>query len=47
MAKGAKNYMDTIPESYDEIRKLVKSKKPIPPYTADWYKTFIYTVFLN
>lgn len=43
MAKGAKNYMDTIPESYDEIRKLVKSKKPIPPYTADWYKTFIYT----
>lgn len=43
ISKGAKNYMDTIPESYDEIRKLVKSKKPIPPYTADWYKTFIYT----
>ena len=43
LSKGAKNYLDSIPESYDEIKKLVKQKKPIPPYSADWYKTFILT----
>ena len=41
--KGARNYMDAIPETYDENRKLIKAKKPLQPYTSDWYKTFIYT----
>ncbi len=43
ISKGARNYLDTIPESYDEIKKLVKTKKPVPPYNADWYKAFIFT----
>ncbi len=43
ISKGAKNYKNTIEESFDEIKKLVKQKKPIPPYSADWYKTFILT----
>lgn len=43
VSKGARNYLDTIPESYDEIKKLVKTKKAVPPYNADWYKAFIFT----
>ena len=43
ISKGARNYLDTIPETYDEIKKLVKAKKPVPPYTSDWYKAFIFT----
>ncbi len=43
ISKGARNYLDTIPESYDEIKKIVKTKKPVPPYNADWYKAFIFT----
>ena len=42
ISKGAENHLDSIPESYDEIRKLVKSSKPVPPYSADWYKSYIY-----
>ncbi len=43
VSKGARNYLDTIPESYDEIKKLVKAKKTVPPYNSDWYKAFIFT----
>ncbi len=43
ISKGARNYLDTIPESYEEIKKIVKTKKPVPPYNADWYKAFIFT----
>lgn len=41
--KGAQNYKNSVDESYDDIKKLVKQKKDIPAYTADWYKAFIYT----
>ena len=41
--KGAKNYNDIIKESYAEFRYLVRKGKPLPPYTAEWYKTYIYT----
>jgi len=43
ISKGAENYLDSVAESYDEIRKLVKSNKPVTPYSSDWYKTYIYT----
>lgn len=43
ISKGAENYKDSISESYDDMRKLVKSGKPLPPYSADWYKTYIFT----
>ncbi len=41
--KGAGNFNDIIKESYLETKYLVKKGKPIPPYSADWYKTYIYT----
>lgn len=43
IAKGAENYKGAIPESFEQIKKTVKQNKSVPPYTADWYKTFIYT----
>lgn len=43
IAKGAANYNDTITESYTENKYLVKKNRPIPAYSADWYKTYIYT----
>lgn len=43
LSKGARNYKDSVSEDYEEIRKLVKAKKPVPPYSADWYKTFVFT----
>ncbi len=43
VAKGAANYNDIIKESYLETKYLVKKGKPIPPFSADWYKTYIYT----
>ncbi|MBQ8569679.1 MAG: hypothetical protein IJ446_10730 [Oscillospiraceae bacterium] len=42
MAKGARNHNDIIRESYSEFRYLVRKGKPLPPYTAEWYKTYIY-----
>ncbi len=41
--KGAENYDNVISETYAEIKQLVKKNKPIPAYSADWYKTYIYT----
>lgn len=43
IAKGADNYNDIIKESYLETKYLVKKGKPISPFSADWYKTYIYT----
>ena len=43
MRKGAENVDNVITESYADIKQLVKKGKPIPPYSSDWYKTYIYT----
>ncbi len=43
IAKGADNYLNAISDDYDSMKKLVKQGKEIPPYTADWYKSYIYT----
>lgn len=43
ISKGADNYMDIIPETYEKNRKLVKQNKEIPVYSADWYKDYIFT----
>ena len=43
LSKGAENYNEIIKESYLETKYLVKKNKPIPSYSADWYKTYIYT----
>ncbi|MGN0665572.1 MAG: hypothetical protein ACI4KF_03495 [Huintestinicola sp.] len=43
MAKGAENYRDSITESYMEMKYLIRKGRKLPPYNADWYKTYIYT----
>lgn len=41
--KGAENYRDMISETFLETKYLVRKGKKLPPFTADWYKTYIYT----
>lgn len=41
--KGAANYKDLIAETFLETKYLVRKGKKLPPFTADWYKTYIYT----
>lgn len=43
MAKGAENYCDAVTESFMEIKYLLRKGKKLPPYNADWFKTYIYT----
>lgn len=43
MSKGAENYGDTITESFMEMKYLVRKGRKLPPYNADWFKTYIYT----
>jgi hypothetical protein len=42
MAKGGNNTDDIIPETFLEIKYLVKKNKPLPPFTADFYKNYIF-----
>ncbi len=43
LAKGAENYKESVAESYMEIKYLVRKGRKLPPYNADWFKTYIYT----
>ena len=43
MDKGAENYRDMISETFLETKYLIRKGKKLPPFTADWYKTYIYT----
>ncbi|MGN1416124.1 MAG: hypothetical protein ACI4XF_04735 [Oscillospiraceae bacterium] len=43
MSRGAENTDGLIREEYAEFRYLVHKGKPLPPYTAEWFKTYIYT----
>ncbi|MDR0903836.1 MAG: hypothetical protein LBM59_04320 [Ruminococcus sp.] len=40
--KGGGNTDDVVPEAFLEIKYLVKKGKPLPPFTADWYKNYIF-----
>jgi hypothetical protein len=42
MAKGAENIGDMNPETFLEIKYLVRKNKPLPPFTADWYKNYLF-----
>lgn len=42
-AKGAENYDELIGESFAEFKYLVHKNKPLPPYTAEWFKNYLYT----
>jgi hypothetical protein len=41
--KGAENVGDLIPETFLEIKYLVRKSKPLPPFTADWYKNYLFS----
>ncbi|MGN0690775.1 MAG: hypothetical protein ACI4K7_00310 [Oscillospiraceae bacterium] len=43
MSRGAENPDGLIREEYAEFKYLVHKGKPLPPYTAEWFKTYIYT----
>lgn len=43
IAKGAGNYDNTITYDFEEVRRMVKSGKPVPTYDAEWFKGYIYT----
>ena len=43
MDKGAENYRDMISETFLETKYLVRKGKKLPPFTAEWFKTYIYT----
>ncbi len=43
IAKGTGNYDNVIPDDFEEIRRIVKSGKPVHAYDAEWYKGYIYT----
>ncbi|MBQ8780262.1 MAG: hypothetical protein IJZ72_01105 [Oscillospiraceae bacterium] len=40
--KGAENVDEIITETFLETKYLVRKAKKLPPFTADWYKTYIY-----
>lgn len=43
MSRGAEDPDGLIKEGFSEFRYLVHKGKPLPPYTAEWFKTYIYT----
>ena len=43
MDKGAENYRDMISETFLETKYLVRKGKRLPAFTAEWFKTYIYT----
>lgn len=43
MSRGAEDPDGFIKEGFAEFRYLVHKGKPLPPYTAEWFKTYIYT----
>jgi hypothetical protein len=40
--KGAQNTNDIITETFLETKYLIRKNKKLPPFTADWYKNYIY-----
>lgn len=41
LEKGAENYREIITESFLETKYLVRKGKKLPPFTADWFKSYI------
>lgn len=42
IAKGAGNYENVIADDFEEVRRMVKMGKGVPPYDAEWFKGYIY-----
>ena len=43
LEKGAENFDDIITETFLETKYLFRKGKKLPPFTAYWYKTYIYS----
>ncbi len=43
VSKGAGNYDNVIVDDFEEIRRMVKSGRPVPAYDAEWFKSYIYS----
>jgi hypothetical protein len=43
MEKGVINHGDAITESFRQIASDVKKKKTIPPYSSEWFRSYIFT----
>lgn len=43
MEKGISNNNDAVVENFAQNLSLVKRSKYIPPYTSEWYRTYIFT----
>jgi hypothetical protein len=43
ISKGAENIGDIIPETFLENKYLVRKNKPLAPFTADWYKNYLFS----
>ena len=41
--KGGRNYENVIVDDFEEMRRLVKMGRDLPPYDAEWFKGYIYT----
>lgn len=40
--KGAANFENVISLDFEDVRRMVKSGKPIPAYDAEWFKGYIF-----
>lgn len=43
VAKGAGNYENVIVDDFEEVRRMVKMNRPVPPYDAEWFKGYVYS----
>ncbi len=41
--KGAGNFDNIITYDFEDVRRMVKTGKPVPTYDAEWFKGYIYT----
>lgn len=42
ISKGAGNFENIIADDYEDVRRMVKTGRPVPAYDAEWYKSYIY-----
>lgn len=43
VSKGAGNYENVIVDDFEEVRRMVKMNRPVPPYDAEWFKGYVYS----
>lgn len=43
VSKGAGNYENVIVDDFEEVRRMVKMNRTVPPYDAEWFKGYVYS----